>query len=160
MNINSRIESLRQLIHELLHLGVDGSPIYSDRFTQLNKDVLVQSDALFSLRGSNPNEEASLCLVLPDGYSATIYDCGDKEQKKQAILDRSCLVLDQLPASLLKCQLLIACYAEVFEEELVQEAHAIIDGWSDRELSREENEVIEILKELEENQYPNSEIED
>lgn len=158
MNINSQIEHLRQLAYELLHLGVDGSPIYSDRFTQLNKDVLAQSDALFPLKGSNPDEEANLCLVLLNGYGATIYDCGNKEQKKQTVLDRTSAVLDQLSPSLLKCQLLVACYGEVFEEELLQEAKAIISSWGNRELSGEEKEVIEVLRELEENQYPNSEI--
>lgn len=93
-----------------------------------------------------------------NGYGATIYNHGDKEQKKQVVLDRSSSVLDQLPTSLLKCQLLTACYAEFFEEELAQGARAIINSWGNRELSREENEVIEVLKELEENQYPNSEI--
>lgn len=159
MDINFQIESLRQLTHELLHLGVDGSPIYSDRFTQLNKDVLAQADDLFSLKTANFDEEAALCLVLLNGYSATIYDCGNKEHKKQAVLERACSVLDQLSPSLLKCQLLTACYAEVFEEDLAKEAHAIINGWGARKLSTEENEIIEILTELEENQYPNREVE-
>ncbi|MCZ2653841.1 transcriptional regulator, partial [Bacteroides fragilis] len=50
------------------------------------------------------------------------------------------------------------CYAEVFDEELAAEAHAIIDGWKDRELTREEFEMVEHLKNLEENQYPCSEV--
>ena len=159
MNITSQIESLRRLTHELLHLGVDGSPLYADRFCQLNKDVLAQSDALFSTKGTNFEEEATICLALLNGYNATIYDHGDKEQKKQAALDRSWSVLDQLSASLLKCQLLVACYGEVFEGDLAQEAHSIINGWDARELTEEEKEIIEILQNLEENQYPNSEIE-
>lgn len=159
MNIDSQIESLRQLSYELLHLGIDGTPIYSDCFCQLNKAVLAQSDTLFSVKATTSEEEATICLVLLNGYNATIYDHGDKEQKKQAILDRSWSVLDQLSDSLLKCQLLVTCYGEVYEEELAQEAHSIISSWGMRELSEEEKEIIEVLKNLEENQYPNSEIE-
>lgn len=93
-----------------------------------------------------------------NGYSATIYDRGDKERKKQSILNRTWKVLDKLPASLLKCQLLIACYGEVFDEELARAAHAIIDSWSENKLTAEARETIDMLRNLEENQYPNSEI--
>lgn len=158
MNITLEIETLRQLTHELLNLGVDGSPIYADRFSLLNKDVLEQSDALYSQKGSTLEEEATLCAALLSGYGATIYDHGDKEQKKQIVLNRSWKVLDKLPASLLKCQLLIACYGEVFDEELAAEAHAIIDSWAGRELSAEERQAVENLRNAEENQYPSCEV--
>ena len=105
------------------------------------------------MKGENPEEEARLCLALLMGYNATIYDYGDKESKKQVILDRSLLVLESLPSSLLKCQLLTYCYGEVFEEELAKEAHTIIDGWKDRELLEEEREIVENLRILEEPPY-------
>lgn len=159
MHITSQIESLRQLAHELLYLGVDGSPLYTDRFSQLSKDVLEQADALYSYKGATSEEEATLCQILLMAYGATIYDRGDKERKKQSVLNRAWKVLDKIPASLLKCQLLIACYGEVFDEELAQEARVIIDSWAGRKLSVEEREMVEMLKNLEENQYPNSEVE-
>lgn len=149
----TQIHELRHVAHELLYLGVDGSPIYTDSFRQLNTEVLQKSDALFALKGENPEEEARLCLALLMGYNATIYDYGDKESKKQVILDRSLLVLESLPSSLLKCQLLTYCYGEVFEEELAKEAHTIIDGWKDRELLEEEREIVENLRILEEPPY-------
>lgn len=158
MNITSQIERLWQLAHELLYLGVDGTPLYVDRFSQLNKGVLEQAETLYSQKGATLEEEANLCLALLMGYGATIYDRGDKEHKKQVILNRAWRVLDKLPDSFLKCQLLVACYGEVFDEEMAQEAHAIIDSWGGRELSDQERETIEILKALEEHQYPNSEI--
>ena len=147
----TQIHELRHVAHELLYLGADGSPI--DSFRQLNTEVLQKSDALFALKGENPEEEARLCLALLMGYNATIYDYGDKESKKQVILDRSLLVLESLPSSLLKCQLLTYCYGEVFEEELAKEAHTIIDGWKDRELLEEEREIVENLRILEEPPY-------
>lgn len=37
---------LQHLAHKLMYLGMDGEPIYSDDFTRLNKEVLVESDSL------------------------------------------------------------------------------------------------------------------
>lgn len=62
-------------------------------------------------------------------------------------------MLEQLSVSLLKCQLLVACYGEVCDEKLAQEAHAIIDTWKDRELSPAELEVSEYLNSLETNPW-------
>ena len=120
----------------------------------MNKEVLEQSDALYPQRGATPEEEANICLALLMGYNATIYNQGDKEEKKQVVLNRCWDVLDQLPATLLKCQLLTYCYGEVFEEELAKEAHLIISGWDHSRLSNDEKEVFESLKILEENPYP------
>ena len=151
---------LQHLAHKLMYLGMDGEPIYSDDFTRLNKEVLVESDSLFAAKSSGIEEEANLCLALLMGYNATIYNDGDKESKIQSILDRSFAVLDHLPASLLKCQLLTYCYGEVFEEDLAQEAHQIMDSWKNRALSEEELEVMETLQTMEDNRYPCSEVED
>ena len=158
--LTSQIEQLQSLAHELLYLGVDGAPIYTDHFRQLNKEVLEQSDALYPQRGATPEEEANICLALLMGYNATIYNQGDKEEKKQVVLNRCWDVLEQLPATLLKVQLLVQCYEEVFDEGLAQEAQAIIDVWRGRELSIEEYEVVEYLKGAKENPYPWSELED
>ena len=93
---------LQHVAHELMYLGMDGEPVYSDAFCRLNKEVLVKSDFLFSAQSSDVEEEANLCLALLMGYNATIYDYGDKEQKKQSVLDRAYNILEQLPASMLK----------------------------------------------------------
>lgn len=154
----NQVQNLQHIARELLYLGMDGSPIYTDHFRQLNTEVFRLSEALFSMKGTTSEEEAAICLSLLMGYNATIYNDGDKESKIQSILDRSFAVLDHLPASLLKCQLLTYCYGEVFEEDLAQEAHFIIDGWGSREFTKEEKEILELLRSLEENSYPNSEI--
>lgn len=145
---------LQRCAHELMYLGVDGEPIYSDTFCWLNKDVLVKCDFLFNSRSSNSEEEANLCLALLMGYNATIYDYGDKEQKKQSVLDRACEVLELLPDSQLKVRLLTYCYGEVYEDTMLQEAHAIIASWDKAALSVEQIEIIEELRNIEENPYP------
>ena len=107
--MKSQIDALRQLTHELLYLGMDGEPIYADRFRQLNSDVYNQAEALYQKKARNDEEEATLCVTLLKAYSATIYDRGDKGEKVQILLDRSWEVLNKISDSLLKCQLLVVC---------------------------------------------------
>ena len=158
-DLTSRALELQHAAHELIYLGMDGEPVYSDTFCRLNKEVLVKSDSLFSAQSSDVEEEANLCLALLMGYNATIYDDGDKEQKKQTILNRICHVLEHLPVSLLKVRLLTYCYGEIYEEVLLQEAYAIIEGWNKDNLTSGQTEIIEELKNIEENPYPFEEVE-
>ena len=139
--MKSQIDALRQLTHELLYLGMDGEPIYADRFRQLNSDVYNQAEALYWQKARNDEEEATLCVTLLKAYSATIYGRGDKGEKVQILLDRSWEVLNKISDSLLKCQLLVACYGETFDEELAKEARAIMDGWGDS-LTVEQQELL------------------
>lgn len=150
----SRALELQHVAHDLMYLELNDEPIYSDDFCRLNKEVLVKSDFLFSEKSSDIDEEANLCLALLMGYNATIYDNGDKEEKKQAVLDRISNVLDRLPASLLKVRLLTYCYGEIYEEALLEEAHAIIDSWDEAALSAEQKRIMEELRNIEENPYP------
>jgi hypothetical protein len=135
-------------VDELQNMGFDGVPVYADVFSRLSKEVLNKSDALFSEKGGTAEEEAELCTVLLVGYNATIYDYGDKEYKKQAVLNRASTVLDVLAASLVKCRLLLSCYGEVYEKELLRETREIMDGWKGKELSKEEREAVEFYEEL------------
>ena len=158
-SLESEISALSTLADELLYLGIDDTPIYSDDFTRLNHEVFQKANALYHQRGSTFEEEASLCLALLKGYNATIYNDGDKEERIQTILNRCWEVLEHLSASLLKVQLLTYCYGEVFEEELAKEAHQIMDSWENKVLSEEELKVIELLQTMRDNRYPCSEIE-
>lgn len=159
-DLTSRALELQHAAHELMYLGMDGNPVYSDTFCRLNKEVLVKSDSLFSAQSSDVAEEANICLALLMGYNATIYDDGDKEQKKQTALNHACEVLGRLPASLLKVRLLAYTYGEVYEESLLQEAHAIIDGWGKEVMTAEQVELVKELRNIEENPYPFEEVED
>ena len=150
----NQVQNLQHIARELLYLGMDGSPIYTDHFRQLNTEVFRLSEALFSMKGATSEEEAAICLSLLMGYNATIYDYGDKEQKKQSVLDRAYIILEQLPTSLLKVRLLTYCYGEIYEEALLQEAYAIIERWDKNALTSEQTEIMEELKNIEENQYP------
>ena len=150
----SRAVELQHAAHTLMYLGMDGEPLYSDDFCRQNKDVLLKSDSLFAVKSSDIEEEANLCLALLMGYNATIYNYGDKEQKKQEILVRTCDVLERLPDSLLKVRLLTYCYGETYEEALLQSARKIVDGWGQASLTSEQVEAVEELRNVEENPYP------
>lgn len=153
-DLTTRILELQRMAHALMCLGTNDAPLYSDDFTRLNKLVLTLSDALFVFKGHDAEEEANLCLALLMGYNASIYDSGNKDNKKQSILDRAFIVLEQLPASLLKARLLTYCYGEVYDDSLLEEAHAIVGGWNAGALTDEQVEVVEELRNMEENGYP------
>nr|WP_302831984.1 UpxZ family transcription anti-terminator antagonist [uncultured Bacteroides sp.] len=158
--MNSEATILYSLAHDLLTLGMDGSPIYSDHFTRLNREVYELALKLCNVTASTPEEEAELCTCLLLAFNATYHDNGRKQQYIQLLLDRSFEVLPKLPASLLKVRLLTYCYAEVYESELAREAHAIINTWSKPSLTLEQLDIIEELKNIEENPYPFEEVED
>jgi hypothetical protein len=132
----------------LQNTGFGGDPVYADVFSRLNREVLNKSDALFSEKGGTAEEEAELCTVLLACYNATIYDHGDKEYKKQVVLNRASAVLDVLADALVKCRLLMSCYGEVYEDELLRKTREIIDGWKGKELSKEEREAMGFYEEL------------
>lgn len=151
----SDYSSLYALAHELIYLGSDGQPVYSDYFARLNSEVYQQANQLYNRQGTTHDEEALICLALLTAYEATIYDGGNKRQHIQHLLDRSFQVLPRLQASLLKVRLLTMCYSEVYDEELASEAHDIIRSWGDPAcFSAEQTEAAAELKILEDNAYP------
>ena len=75
------------------------------------------------------------------------------------VFNRICHVLEHLPVSLLKVRLLTYCYGEIYEEVLLQEAYAIIEGLNKDNLTAGQTEIIEELKNIEENPYPFEEVE-
>lgn len=152
--MSDQVSSLFSLAHSLLTLGQDDRPIYVDDFTRLNRDVYESALNSYGKHGSTPEAEAELCLGLLVAFNATMYDNGHKQEYIQKVLERSLDVLPQIPASLLKVRLLTYCYGEVYAEELAKEAHAIIDSWVTFRLTAEQKEVIEELKNIEENPYP------
>ena len=151
--MNSNSSSLFSLAHDLLTYGLDGSPIYADQFTRLNRDVYERAIELYNIHGATAEEEAELCLGLLVAFAATIYDNGCKQEYIQSVLPK-------LSASLLKVRLLTYCYGEFYDESLAKEAHEIINTWDKAGLSPEQAEIAEELKGFEENQYPFEEVEE
>lgn len=109
--------------------------------------------------GTTVEEQANVCLALLMGYSASFVDYGEKQQHVQEVLNRCWDVLDTLPASLLKLRLLTACYGEVFDEPLAEEARSIIASWDAPLLTAEQQEAVDEFQNVMENPYPWEEVE-
>ena len=105
--MSDQVSSLFSLAHSLLTLGQDGSPIYVDSFTRLNRDVYESALNSYGKHGSTPEAEAELCLGLLVAFNATMYDNGHKQEYIQKVLERALNVLPLIPASLLKVRLLL-----------------------------------------------------
>lgn len=155
----NQVQNLQHIARELLYLGTDGSPIYTDHFRQLNTEVFRLSEALFSMKGAIFEEEAAICLSLLMGYNATIYNDGDKESKIQSILDRSFAVLDHLPFSIKMSIADILLWRGIRGRFGTRSTSN--NGWLEKQGAlRRRIEVMETLQTMEENSYPCSEIED
>lgn len=96
-NLLYRTRELQRLAHELMYLGMDGDPIYSDDFCRLNKEVLVKSDSLFLEKGADSIEEANLCLALLMGYNATITTMAIRSRKNRQFWTGSVISWNSFP---------------------------------------------------------------
>lgn len=156
MTLSEETATLQRAAHELMYLGMDGSPVYSDDLSRRNGEVYRLTTALYNsgIKGSNIEEQASVCLALLMGYSASFIDHGEKQKHVQEVLNRCWDILDALPISLLKLRLLTICYGEVFDEPLADEARAIITSWNSVSLTPEQKEAIAEFQNVVDNPYP------
>ena len=156
MTLSEETFSLQRAAHELMYLGMDGSPVYSDDLSRRNGEVYRLTTALYNsgFQGSTIEEQANVCLALLMGYSASFIDHGEKQKHVQEVLDRCWDILDALPASLLKLRLLTVCYGEVFDETLADEARAIISSWDSESFTSEQQEAIAEFQNVVDNPYP------
>ena len=146
---------LQRAAHDLMYLGMDGSPVYSDDLSRRNGEVYRLTMALYrsGVKGTTIDEQANVCLALLKGYSASFIDHGEKQQHVQEVLNRCWDILDTLPASLLKLRLLTACYGEVFDESLADEGRTIIASWDSALLTCEQQEAIAEFRNVIDNPY-------
>ena len=156
MSLSEETLTLQRAAHDLMYLGMDGSPVYSDDLSRRNGEVYRLTTALYNsgVQGSTVEEQANVCLALLMGYNASFIDHGEKQKHVQEVLDRCWDILEVLPASLLKLRLLTACYGEVFDEPLADEGRAIIDSWNSASLTSGQREAIEEIQNVVDNPYP------
>lgn len=148
--------TLQRAAHELMYLGMDGSPVYSDELSRRNGEVYRLTTALYDsgAEGATTEEQANVYLALLMGYNASFIDHGEKQEHVQQVLNRCWDILNELPGSLLKLRLLTACYSEVFDEPLAEDAQAIITSWTSVPLTPEQQEAIEEFHNVVDNPYP------
>ena len=156
MSLSDETLTLQRAAHDLMYLGMDGSPVYSDDLSRRNGEVYRLTTALYNsgVQGSTVEEQANVCLALLMGYNASFIDHGEKQEHVQEVLNRCWDILEALPASLLKLRLLTACYGEVYDEPLVGEARKIIASWDEESLTPEQQEAIEEFQNVVDNPYP------
>ena len=155
-SLSEETVALQRAAHDLMYLGMDGSPIYSDDLSRHNGEVYRLTTALYNsgTKGSTVEEQANICLALLMGYNASFIDHGEKQKHVQEVLERCWDILDVLPASLLKLRLLTVCYGEVFDESLADEGRAIIASWDSASLIPEQKEAIAEFQNVFDNPYP------
>ena len=161
MSLSEEAITLQRAAHDLMYLGMDGSPVYSDDLSRRNGEVYRLTMALYrsGVKGTTIDEQANVCLALLKGYSASFIDHGEKQQHVQEVLRRCWDTLDSLPSSLLKLRLLTACYGEVFDEPLADEGRSIIASWSVASLTAEQQEAVDEFQNVVDNPYPWEEME-
>ena len=162
MSLSEEAITLQRAAHDLMYLGIDGSPIYSDDLSRRNVEVYRLTTTLYNsdTKDSTVEEQANVCLALLMGYTASFIDHGEKQEHVQEVLNRCWNILDALPASLLKLRLLTACYGEVYDEPLADESRKIIASWDGVSLTSEQQEAIEEFRNVVENPYPWEEMEE
>lgn len=109
MELQDKIIHLHDLAHRLLHIECSGSYLYADDLSQLNKDIHDEMNELYPLRGNTLEQDASLCLALLLGYSVSMYTDWEDDLKRETILSCSLELLENLPPSSLKEDLLTVC---------------------------------------------------
>ena len=156
MSLSEETLALQRAAHDLMYLGMDGNPVYSDDLSRRNGEVYRLPTALYNsgVKGSTVEEQANVCLALLMGYNASFVDHGEKQIHVQEVLNRCWNILDSLPASLLKLRLLTACYGEVFDDPLADEARTIIASWDSASLTPDLQEAIAEIKNVEDRPYP------
>lgn len=156
MTLSEETFALQRAAHELMYLGMDGSPVYSDDLSRRNSEVYRMTMTLYNsgAKGSTTEEQANVCLALLMGYSASFIDHGEKQKHVQEVLDRCWEILDALPVSLLKLRLLTVCYGEVFDGPLADEGRAIIASWNSESLTSEQIEAVAEFQNVVNNPYP------
>lgn len=156
MSLSEETAALQCAAHDLMYLGLDGSPIYNDDLSRRNGEVYRLTTALYNsgVKDATVEDQANVCLALLMGYSASFIDHGEKQQHIQEILDRCWDILEVLPTSLLKLRLLTVCYGEVFDESLADEARIIIASWDSVSLTPEQQEAVEEFQNVTDNPYP------
>ncbi|WP_294633386.1 UpxZ family transcription anti-terminator antagonist [uncultured Bacteroides sp.] len=161
MSLSEDAKKLQRVSHKLMYLGSDGTSVYSADLSRLNSEVYRLTTALYDscVQGGTVEEQAEVCLALLMGYNASFIDHGEKREHVQEILNRCWDLLDTLPPSLLKLRLLTACYGEVYDEPLAEEAHHIIASWNPASLTSEQEEAIAELQNVMDNPYPWEEVE-
>ena len=108
--LQENIEGLLNLVRMLLPGGGSAGCVYLDDLSVLQRSIHKQINDLYSQRGKTPEQDATLCWAILQGYNVSMYANPEDEDRKRSVLQRSLTLLDVLPPSLLKQQLSAVCH--------------------------------------------------
>lgn len=144
-NLITKAKELRRVAERLAYFQDDGEYSYIDKYKEVLSWIYRTCRELIRFHGESDEEEAEICLSVLIGYSTTVRNA----KNIQRAIDRAYAVLPHLASSLLKCQLLIYCYAEVRNQKLLDQAKQIMQTWNSSQLSEEEARARELFLNME-----------
>ena len=95
--LQENIEGLLNLVRMLLPGGGSAGCVYLDDLSALQRSIHKQINDLYSQRGKTPEQDATLCLAILQGYNVSMYANPEDEDRKRSVLQRSLTLLDVLP---------------------------------------------------------------
>ena len=87
--LQENIDELQHLADHLLHIGDKNGYVYADDLSALQQSIHEKINDLYSQRGKTPEQDATLCLAILQGYNVSMYANPEDEERKQAVLTRS-----------------------------------------------------------------------
>ena len=95
--LQENIEGLLNLVRMLLPGGGSAGCVYLDDLSALQRSIHKQINDLYSQRGKTPEQDATLCLAILQGYNVSMYANPEDEDRKRSVLQRSLTLLDVFP---------------------------------------------------------------
>ena len=95
--LQENIDELQHLADHLLHIGDKNGYVYADDLSALQQSIHEKINDLYSQRGETPEQDATLCLAILQGYNVSMYANPEDEDRKRSVLQRSLTLLDVLP---------------------------------------------------------------
>lgn len=140
-----KARELRRIADKLVYFQDEDEYSHIDKYKKVTYWIHRTSRKLILNIGITDKEEAEICLAVLIGYNVTIRN----EKDIHKVLDRALAVLPKMSPSLLKCQLLVYCYAELYIKKLAEEAEKIMENWKEQNLSIEQKWIKEFLEDIE-----------
>ena len=95
--LQENIEGLLNLVRMLLPGGGSAGCVYLDDLSALQRSIHKQINDLYSQRGKTPEQDATLCLAILQGYNVSMYANPEDEDRKRSVLQRSLTLLMFFP---------------------------------------------------------------
>ena len=67
--LQENIDELQNLADHLLHIGDKNGYVYADDLSALQQSIHEKINDLYSQRGETPEQDATLCLAILQGYN-------------------------------------------------------------------------------------------